>query len=271
VNNPEKPSAGDWRAGGYRDAYERVPRPPRTPSALARDLIYGYQGSQGAIRIIGVIFLVIGLPLVLFLGDGLMTDIALGVAGKPTTATVVGTRIVTNVKVNDRNPVEIKYSYEVSGAKFESVSYTTNGDIVSSAAVGASIPVEIVPSAPSWSRVTGTTSSKMGMFVLLFFIFPAIGGGMLLAAVRSNWREIRAFRDGIAVKGLVKKRAYDHTTKVNGKNPFEVAWEFQVDGTTYTGRLSHMDRMILERALPDEEVTVLYDPKDPKVNTVWLE
>lgn len=271
MNTSEKPSSGDWRAGGYRDAYERVPRPPRKPTPFARDLIYGYQGTQGASRTIGVIFLALGLPLLLFLGHGVTTDIAIAVAGKPSTATVVGTRTITSVEVNDRHPIEIKYRYEVSGEKYEEASYTTDGDIASSATDGASIPIEIVPSLPSWSRMKGTTSSKMGMGILFLLIFPAVGGGLLFAAVRSNRREIRAFRDGTAIKGLVKSRAFDHTTEVNGKNPFVVTWEFQVDGTTYTGKLSNMDRGVLERALPDAEVTVLYDPKDPKINTVWFE
>lgn len=271
MNTPEKPTSGDWRAGGYRDAYERVPRPPRTPGPLARDLIYGYQGTQRATRTIGAILLAIGLPVVLFLSDGMMTDAALAVTGKPVTGTVLSTRIVTNVEVNDRNPLEIKYRYEVAGEKYEAASYTTDVDVASRAAVGASIAIDIVPSLPSWSRMQGTTSSKLGMVVLFLFIFPLAGGAMVFSAFRSNRREIRAFRDGVAVKGLVKRRGFDENTEVNGKNPFEITWEFQADGTTYTGKLSHMDRGLLERALPDLEVTVLYDPKDPKINTVWLE
>lgn len=271
MSTPQKPPSGDWRAGGYRDAYERVPRPPRKPTPFAHDLIYGYQGSQGASRTIGLVFLAIGLPLILFLGDGVMTDLALSISGRSTTATVLSTRVVTSVEINDRHPVEIKYRYEVDGVQHEAASYTTRSDVSSTAFVGASIAIETVPSLPSWSRVTGTTSSKMGTFVLFFLIFPAVGAGLVLSAVRSNRREIHAFRHGTATKGLVKRRGFDQTTEVNGKNPYEVTWEFQVDGATYTGKLSHMDPALLSRALPEDEVTVLYDPKDPKINTVWFE
>ena len=271
VNNPQQNPPGDWRQGGYRDAYERVPRPPRTPSTLARELIYGYQGSQSALRLIGGIFLVLGLPLILFLGDGLITDFTLAVAGKSAMATVTGTRIVTSVEINDVHPIEIKYDYQISGEKFQGMSYTTNNAVLQRATQGESISIEILSSAPSWSRIEGTTSSKMGMSVVFLFLFPLIGGALFGWAVRSNRREIRAFRDGVSIKGLVVKRGPDETTEINGKNPHEVVWEFQVDGTNYKGKLSHMNPVILNRALPDSEVTVLYDPKDPHVNTVWID
>jgi len=271
VNSPQTPAPGDWRKGGYRDSFERVPRPPRTPSPFARELIYRYQGGQGATRTIGAIFLLIGLPLTLFMGGGLLTDVTLALMGQPAIATVLATGAVTNVEVNGRHPIEIKYQYILSGEKHEGASYTTNGDVVNAATIGASIPVEIVPSAPSWSRVKGTTISKMGYTGMFFFIFPLVGGGLLFAAVRSNRREIRAFRDGVATKGLIVRRGMDTSTEINGKHPFDVIWEFQVDGNTYKGKLSHMNHEILRRAMPDDEVTVLYDPRDPKVNTVWIE
>jgi hypothetical protein len=271
VNTPQTPTPGDWRKGGYRDAHELAPRAPRTPTPFARDLIYAYQGTQSALRTIGGIFLLIGLPVTFFLGGGLPTDFALAATGQPTTATVLATRIVHNVEVNDRHPVEIKYQYDYSEERYEGASYTTHGDIINSATIGATIPVEIFPASPSLSRMKGTTSSQMGYAGVFIFIFPLVGAIMFGWAVRSNRREIRAFRDGVAAKGLVIRRGEDMTTKINGNHPFEVTWEFQVDGTNYKGKLSHMDHKILRRALPDDEVTVLYDPRNPKVNTVWFE
>ena len=136
---------------------------------------------------------------------------------------------------------------------------------------GASVPIEILAGAPSWSRIQGTTATKMGLGMLMFFLFPLIGAGMFGWAYRSNRHEIRAFRDGIAARGLIVKRGFDQSTEINGANPFEIVWEFQIDGTNYKGKLSHMDASIINRAFPDDEVTVLYDPRNPKINTVWVE
>lgn len=261
----------DWRKGGYRDGYQRVPPAPRKPSPFAKVLIHDYQGSQSALRTIGLVFLVIGIPLTLFVGDGALADIALALRGKPTTATVTSTQVVTHVEVNGRNPTEVVYQYEIDGKRYEESSYTTDSQFLQNAVPGALVPVEILESAPSWSRIQGTTRTKLGLSALFIFLFPLVGLGMFGAAYRSNRREIRAFRDGSATKGLIVKRGLDHSTEINGKNPFEIVWEFQIDGTNYKGKLSNMHAEMLNRAFPEEEVTVLYDPRDPKVNTVWIE
>lgn len=261
----------DWRKGGYRDGYQRVPPAPRKPSPFAKVLIHDYQGTQSALRTIGIVFLVIGIPLSIFICQGAMTDIALGLWGKPADATIMNTELLRHVEVNGRNPTEITYQYEIDGKRYEESSYTTNSDVVQTMGRGASVPIEILTSAPSWSRVRGTTSTQMGLGMLFFLLFPLVGAGMFGSAYLSNRREIRAFRDGTPTKGLIVKRGLNHSTEVNGKNPFEIVWEFQIDGTNYKGKLSNMHAELLNRAFPEEEVTVLYDPRDPKINTVWIE
>lgn len=271
VNNPEQKLPGDWRQGGYRDAYDPVPKPPRKPTAAAKELIYSYQGAQHALRIIGLILIAISIPFVWGLGDGLPTDLVLSLTNKQAIGKVTGHRVVEHIKIDDRSPLGIAYEYEISGEKYASESYTVDSTKFQSLSVRESIPIEILSIAPSWSRASGTTASKMGVISLGFFLFPLIGLGMILWAARSNAREIRAFRDGKPIKGLVIKRGFDDKTEINGKNPFEIIWEFHVDGLRYTGKLSHMKREELEKAIPSSEVTVLYDIHDPKVNTVWLE
>lgn len=270
MNTPQTPHPGDWR-GGYRSAFDRVPPAPRSPTPLARELIFGYQGGQNALRIIGAVFLALGIPFIFIFGGGILTDLTITATGQAATGTVVATRVVTSVEVNGAHPVGIQYRYDVSGEKYEAESYTLDTSILSVATAGATVPVEIVPMAPSWSRMKGTKSSKMGYAALFAFIFPIIGAAMLFYVIRANRREIRAFREGVAIKGLVVKRGEDTTTEINGKHPYEIIWEFYVDGKAYKGKLSNMNAMILQRALPDDEVTVLYDPKSPVVNTVWIE
>lgn len=271
MQNPDEKAPGDWRKGGYRDAYQRVPPPPRKPSPFAEVLIHNYQGTQSALRTIGIIFLVIGIPLSIFIGQGALTDVALGLWGKPADATITNTEWLTHVEVNGRNPLEITYRYEIHGETYNESSYTTDFSVSQTMTKGASVPIEILAGAPSWSRIQGTTATKMGLGMLMFFLFPLIGAGMFGWAYRSNRREIRAFRDGIAARGLIVKRGFDQSTEINGENPFEIVWEFQIDGTNYKGKLSHMDASIINRAFPDDEVTVLYDPRNPKINTVWVE
>lgn len=271
MNKPRENVPDDWRQGGYRDAYDPVPKPPRKPTPLARELIYAYQGSQRVLRIIGLVLIGIIIPFVWSLVGGLPTDIVLSLTSNQAIGKVTGHHIVKYVKINDEHPLAVAYEYEISGQKYASESYTVHATAFESMAVGASIPIEVLPGAPSWSRASGATASKMGLSALVFFIFPMIGLGMIGWAARSNAREIRAFRDGKPVKGLVIRRGFDDKTEINGKHPYEIIWEFHVDGTRYTGKLSNMKPEPLEKAIPSSEVTVLYDIHDPKVNTVWLE
>lgn len=271
VQNPNETAQGDWRKGGYRDGYQAVPPAPRKPGPFAEVLIHSYQGGQRVQRTIGIVFLVVGVVIVLFIGRGTPTDIALGLWGKPYTAIVAKTERLDNVKVNRRHPTEITYRYEINGTKYEESSYTTDYSILPSMTRGAPVPIQLLTSAPSWSRIQGTTRSQMGLSALFYLLFPLAGAGMFSSAYSANRREIRAFRDGVPTKGRIIKRGWDKHSQTKGQHPFEIIWEFQIDGTTYQGKLSNAHADILNRAFPDEEVTVLYDRRDPKINTVWVE
>lgn len=261
---------GDWR-GPYRQAFERVPRPPRAPTPLARDLIFAYQGGQAVLRLIGAAFVAMGLLFSTIFCWGLPVDVALSLGGSRVQGTVLSSELNRHVTINDHHPTRISFRYEIDGQAHEGDSSTLDPQVIIAARPGASIPLEVLPGAPSWARIQGTNYSTFGYFGSFTLIFPGVGAALLFAAVRSNRREMRAYRNGLPAQGLVIKKGDDETTTVNGKHPFEVVWEFQVDGRTYKGRISHMNRELLERAIPGNEVTALYDPADPSANTVWLE
>ncbi|EYF01639.1 DUF3592 domain-containing protein [Chondromyces apiculatus] len=260
---------GGW--GAYRTAHERVPRPPRAATPLAKQLIFSYQGSQAVLRIIGLAFMAMGGLMSVIFCWGLPVDVALALGGRRAQGTVETTRLNTKVSINGEHPTEIAFRYEVGGKAYRAESSTLDGSIVSAARGGGPVPVEILPVHPQWARVQGTSVSPFGLLGLLVLVFPVVGAGLLFHAVRSNLREIRAYRHGIPVTGLVVKRGQDTTVEVNGRHPYEVVWEFQVAQARHRGRLSHMDGALLERALPGNEVTVLYDPANPAVNTVWFD
>ena len=63
----------------------------------------------------------------------------------------------------------------------------------------------------------------------------------------------------------------DRSTKINGKNPFMVAWEFSLDGPQrYQGRISAMKPEKLADLAAAPELVVLYLEGDPRLNTVWV-
>lgn len=175
----------------YRHAHERIPRTPRAPTPLARELIFAYQGSKKTQRLLGFILL----------GAGLLI------------APLIG--------------------------------WATLGD------------GSLDPGDPDALQFGGM--ALMGGVVLL------------VTTTRTNRREVRAFRHGLPAQGRIIRRDFDMATSINGKHPFEVVWEFDANGVSHHGRLSHVDRELVERALPGSEVTVLYDPADPSANTAWID
>ncbi|WP_156041429.1 DUF3592 domain-containing protein [Chondromyces apiculatus] len=175
----------------YREGVDRIPRAPRKPTEMARELIFAYQGKRKTQRLLGLSATALGLVSVAFMGW-----LCFGGGGI------------------DPNYVQ-----------------------------------------------------------LMIYAVSLLGSGfaLLLLASYGNRREEKAFREGLPAKGRVLMRGLNDGSSFHGVPPFEVVWEFEAHGVTHQGRLSHVDRALVERALPGEVVTVLYDPADPSANTVWVE
>ncbi len=271
MQTPNETTPGDWRKGGYRDGYQQVPPPPRKPGPFAKELIHHYQGSQKLLRNIGLILIATCILPHRILAQGIATDVALDLWAEPSLATVTTTRLLHNGKMAATSPTEIIYRYQINGITYGASSYTDDSKFLQFMVPETEVPIEILSSAPSWSRIQTTRSAPTPFVGMLFLAIPLLGAISLLAAYRSNRNKIRPFRDGIVTKGRIVKRGEYTAFAVKGYPVFEIVWEFQIDGTNYKGKLSHMDASIINRAFPDDEVTVLYDPRNPKINTVWVE
>jgi hypothetical protein len=261
-------------AAGFRDAPRvdlgSVPPAPRQPSQRARDLVYAYTGAQGVIRLLGGIFLAVGLLVSSIFCWALPIDIALAFTGEPSTGTVLRTEIQTSVEVNGAHPILIHYRYRVGSETFEGSSPTLDAALLVRAQPGASVKLEVLPFAPSLSRIEGETYSPFGYFVVFVLLFPVIGGGLFISATRSNMREIRAFSRGNPKIARVTYMGPDTTTRVNGRNPFKIEWQHVENGATYKGSISHMEMSALADLPAAGEIVILVDPADPSSSTVWV-
>jgi hypothetical protein len=245
-----------------------APAPPRTPSARARELVFAYQGGQRMRLIVGVILLVIGLVQAVGFGRGAIVDLALDVAGEPCRAEVLGVEVLEHVRMSREHPTEIRFTCTQGGVAFESRSATRSQEILARVEPGAVLEAEVLPSL-SVGRIAGTTHATLGRFELLFHVSPIVGLVLVLGAWRSNRREIRAFVHGTAVRGRVVSRDR-RGMRVNRRRPWVVRWELEVEGRRYEGSISHMDEATLQAAIPTDDVVVLYDPRRPAVNTVYI-
>lgn len=247
-----------------------VPPAPRNPSPLARDIVYGYQGSQKVKLILGVVFTLVGLVMSSIFLWGLPVDILIAASGRSATGTVVSTETQNNVKVNGRHPTLIHFRYSDGGAACEGSSSSLDSALLRRATPGTPFPLDIVPGVCGWARVAGTTYSTFGYTPAFVLLFPFIGFFVGLSAYRSNRREILAFERGTPIAATIDYQGSDTSTKMNGRHPFMIRWSFDVNGKRHTGSISHMERSALAPLIRGDQIIVLYDPSDPSVNTAYV-
>lgn len=243
---------------------DMVPSPPRRPSPRARKLLLGYQGSQGVLLSIGLIFMAMGLPMGVLFTWGLPMDVALSVAGRTTEGVTTGCDLVRNVTVNDAHPTRTTFTYHVDGQSLTADSSSLDP----TCKVEAPVQVQYLPGAPTVARVEGTSRSFFGFFGLFTLIFPVVGAGLAYGGWRSNEREKRAYRLGVPLYARVTFQGLDHSTKVNGRHPHVVKWTFDMNGKPYTGSYSRMDP--IPEMLTPGQVLVVADRKDPTQNALWV-
>ena len=250
-------------------ATPNVPPAPREPSPRARRLIFRYAGSQAVLLWIGLVFLAIGLPMGAVFCWYVPAELALVAMAKPGTAQVVSSEIDGNTTINGHSPTRIVFKLEAGGRTVEADSMSTSSSF-ESLKKGDTVEVDYVPMRPQWARVHGTSFSIFGFWGLFVLIFPGVGGALLFFAVRSNRREIRAFRFGTPATARMIFAGPDTSTTLNGRHPFQVVWSLERNGEKYEGSISSMDPTELESFAQSQELVVLYDPENPAINTLWI-
>lgn len=245
-----------------------VPPAPRRPSPLAQRLVLGYQGTQAAARLGGIVFLAVGLALLVGLGWNVPADVAIALGGARTTGVVRAVERARNEKVLGQRPWYLTYAYEVDGG-----SLTDRRTVLEEPpAAGEPIEVEYATARPQWSRWAGTTRNAFGWGWGLGpgGVIATLGALFLFTAVRSNRREVRAFVHGRPALARVVFRGEDPSVEVNRRHPVVLRWEFRSPaGEPVQGSLSSMDPADLA-PFDGDEVIVLYDPADPRCNTLFV-
>jgi hypothetical protein len=243
-----------------------VPPAPRTPSPQARYLIFGYRGKQGVMLIVGIGFLVIGLVLATVFCWGLPVDAAIALGRRDTRGSILSAETNRSVKINGRRPTKVRFQYEAGGVQWTG---EANSFEIHPEQTGA-LEVEYSTLNPAWGRLAGETYSTFGYLGSLSLLFPCLGGLIAYFAVRSNRREIRAFTQGRATLARVIFHGQDHSTTINGRHPFLLRWEFQTETGIYRGSISSLKLLDIKAFGEAEQIVVLYDPADPKANTIFV-
>ncbi len=108
-----------------------------------------------------------------------------------------------------------------------------------------------------------------GLFFALFpMIHFAVGAGLLVFMFRSRAKRRRIYRDGEVAMATIEGVGYNRKVRVNGSNPYELVWTFDLDGHRYHDKRSTFNEQAMT-FVPGDRMWVLYDPADPEESVEW--
>jgi hypothetical protein len=117
------------------------------------------------------------------------------------------------------------------------------------------------------------TVSLIATFVGLPFLglgLLFLGGGIAILVWRGRMalETVEVLREGKAVVGEIVSVVQNYHVRVNGRYPWTVKYDYEVDGRLYGGEVTTLSRPDLSQE-PGSEVYVLFLPGDPSQSTIY--
>jgi hypothetical protein len=224
--------------------------PPRSVSgALRLRLLFG-----GALNVVGWAVVCFGMVFVgVFVGNSELRS-ARAFSGELRVATGSVQNVEqTAFQENDVSVEAVRYGFDADGGSFVGTSYTT----ATAPAVGARVDVEFVADDPRTSRIKGMRTAPFSAAVVLVWVFPLIGAGLVAFGLRGGRQRLRLLREGQLAYGRLVARERTRT-EVNDRPVYRLTFEFQ-DALGETRRTVARTHRVEDL---DDEATepLLYDP-----------
>jgi hypothetical protein len=164
--------------------------------------------------------------------------------------------VPTAASENETQVMANHYQYSVAGQTLTGTSYTTGAE----AAAGEIVTVEYKPDDPLRSHIAGMRRGLFGPGALLVTIFPAIGLGIVIFAIRGGFRRAHLLGVGLPATGKLINKTRTNT-KVNKQQVYELTFAFQARD----GRLCETKVRTHQTARLEDETAepLLYDPEQP--------
>jgi hypothetical protein len=105
-------------------------------------------------------------------------------------------------------------------------------------------------------------------FLLLGLAFIGIGGGILTWRYQEMQKMVNVIRIGEATNGIITEIQENYSVKVNGRYPWVIRYQFQVNGQNYKGKVSTLNP-VGKGLQAGETVCILYSPTDPQWNSIY--
>lgn len=122
--------------------------------------------------------------------------------------------------------------------------------------VGAILTAAIVPA------LVGIPLALLGL------AFLAIGGPLLYRRYHRAQTVLHVLREGSAVEGQILTLEQNLGVRINGRHPWVIAYEFEVNGRRYQGEVTTLSTPS-EGLQPGRTVYALYLPDSPEHNALY--
>ena len=115
----------------------------------------------------------------------------------------------------------------------------------------------------------GIVTAFVGIpFLILGLVFLGIGGGILTWRYQEMQKIVNVLRIGEATNGIIAEIQENYSVRVNGRYPWVIQYQFQVNGQNYEGKVSTFNP-VGGRLQAGETVCILYSPTAPQWNTIY--
>lgn len=248
-----------------------VPPAPRTPTPRAAKLIFGWHGVQKQQRLWLWIGCVLSAFCALMFSIDLPNDWLIDSDLARSPGQVIEQRLNKGTKVLGERTTTIRYAFQAKSGRVEGQIDTTSDAMIAKAVPGAAVTVEYAAGDPALSRIQGASASTFGWVGALAWL-PFVGSLMAFGSLKKARRDAQmAYRHGTVAQGRIVFADVDR--RQNGRNRapiYLIKWQFHAGGKTLTGSLQTDSQDDYRDVMAAQEWPVLYDPKKPERNTLYV-
>lgn len=248
------------------------PPAPRPLTPAARQLYFSLASGPVGVVFVGLLLTCFSAILFVTLGvGGTVTDLLMDLQAVPVKARVERVETDFSTRLNRHFVQRVHITYVHEGRTYQGEFGTLNARVLAEAQPGAQLDVEVVPGSPTRARPVGDSSYFLGRWGLLWLGLLLSPLGLVALGVVRLRRQVHTFRNGELAWARVTSMGQDLSTRVNGRHPYVVRWEFDVAGQPYTGKLSTLTPPDLQTLLTGGPAPVLYLPGRPQHSVLYVD
>ena len=115
----------------------------------------------------------------------------------------------------------------------------------------------------------GVVTAFVGIpFLLLGLAFLGAGGGTLLWRYQEAQKIVNVLREGEATRGQIVEVQENYHSRINGRYPWVIRYQFQANGQSYEGKVTTLNQPGQQLQV-GKAVYVLYLPTTPKWSSIY--